>query len=49
MCVGILHAIKLVHKDIKPSNTLFSQILQKYVLGDFGITHSVKEEIGIKS
>lgn len=41
--------MKLVHKDIKPANTLYSKILQKYVLGDFGITHSVKEEIGQKT
>ena len=38
-----LHALKIVHKDIKPSNVAYSPKKQKYVLIDFGLSHSVKE------
>jgi serine/threonine protein kinase len=44
-CLAFLHSIKFVHKDIKPTNTLYSNELGKFVLSDFGVTHSIKEEI----
>jgi serine/threonine protein kinase len=38
----MLHSHKFIHKDIKPINTLYSPALNKFILSDFGITHSVK-------
>lgn len=41
-CLGILHSLKLIHKDIKKSNTLYSPSFKAYVLSDFGLSHSVR-------
>lgn len=41
----MLHQLKFVHKDIKPPNILYSPSLQRYVLTDFGISNSVKENL----
>lgn len=43
LSVYLLHSLKLVHRDIKPHNILYSQRLGKYIFCDFGLTHSVKE------
>jgi serine/threonine protein kinase len=36
-----LHKFKIIHKDIKPSNILYSNSYDKYVLTDFGISHII--------
>ena len=41
-CLGILHSVKIIHKDIKKSNTLYSPAFSSYILSDFGLTHPVK-------
>ena len=44
MGLAKLHAFKMVHKDIKPSNIVFSPTLMKNVFADFGLAHSVSED-----
>lgn len=44
-CLKMLHSIKLIHKDIKQSNTLYSSKFRSYVLSDFGLSHSVSQNI----
>lgn len=41
-CLKILHSLKIIHKDIKKPNTLYSPTYKSFVLSDFGLTHSVK-------
>lgn len=36
-----MHKVKIVHKDIKPDNILFSKEYNNFVLTDFGISHSI--------
>lgn len=38
-----LHSLKIVHKDIKPENILFSDSLARFVFADFGVSHAVAE------
>lgn len=47
--MAVLHHYHLVHKDIKPCNTLWSPIYQKVVLTDFGLAAYVEEVAGEKS
>lgn len=44
--LSILHALHIVHKDIKPANILWSQSLQKFIFCDFGIAGYIYENIG---
>lgn len=44
-----MHKLRLIHKDIKPPNILYSHEQEDYVLCDFGISHFVVEEVGWKS
>jgi serine/threonine protein kinase len=37
----MLHKLKIIHKDIKPDNILFSHNYQRNVLTDFGISHPI--------
>ncbi len=37
----ILHKLNIIHKDIKPSNMMFSPSYNKFILTDFGISHSI--------
>ncbi len=46
ICLGIMHKFKIIHKDIKPSNVLYSPTYKKFVLSDFGISHPIVEDIG---
>ena len=46
VCLRVLHALHIAHKDIKPSNVLYCKRLDKFVLCDFGIAEYVKENIG---
>lgn len=39
----VLHSLKIVHKDIKPENILYSESLSRFVFADFGISHAVAE------
>lgn len=48
-CLRVLHKLKLVHKDIKPVNIMFSETYKDYVLLDFGLAHVVREELGNKT
>lgn len=48
-CVGLLHRIHFIHKDIKPANILFSPSAQKYVLCDFGTAHAISESLEEKT
>jgi serine/threonine protein kinase len=48
-CLSVLHSLRIVHKDIKPQNVLWSQHYNRFVLCDFGISHYVKESIGQKT
>lgn len=41
LCISLLHRVKFVHNDIKPSNILYSPSLNKLVLTDFGLTHPI--------
>lgn len=43
--LAILHSLKFIHKDIKLGNTLYSPSKEGFVLTDFGMSHSVKEEL----
>lgn len=45
-CLRVLHSLHIAHKDIKPSNILYSRSLGRYVLCDFGCAEFVKEDIG---
>jgi serine/threonine protein kinase len=45
-CVRVLHKLKIIHKDIKPDNILFSHRYNNFVMTDFGISHSLYEECG---
>ena len=49
ICLGKLHCLKFIHKDIKVENTVFSPYYNKYVLIDFGITHLIEENIWEKT
>ena len=40
-----LHMMKIIHKDVKKSNTLYYPTFKYYVLSDFGLTHKIKENI----
>ena len=44
-----LHALKIVHNDINPSNIMFSPKFQKTVFIDFGFSKLLNEEIGFKT
>jgi serine/threonine protein kinase len=37
-----MHKLKIIHKDVKILNILYSYAHKKFVLSDFGISHSVK-------
>ena len=45
----IIHSLKVVHRDIKSGNVLYSNSLQKFIFCDFGLTNVVKEDIGYKT
>lgn len=47
--LAVLHSFGIIHKDVKPANTLWSERLQKFLLCDFGISHYVKERIDLQS
>lgn len=46
-CLRVMHSLRLVHKDVKPSNILFSPSVGDFVLLDFGVSTYVFEELGL--
>jgi serine/threonine protein kinase len=44
--MAVMHEFRLIHKDIKPHNILFSRKLNDFVFCDFGISITVAEPIG---
>lgn len=45
-CLRVLHSFGIIHKDVKPSNMVYSPALQNFVFIDFGISMWVKERPG---
>jgi serine/threonine protein kinase len=45
-CMAVMHEFRLIHKDIKPHNILFSRSLNDFVFCDFGISVPVAEPLG---
>lgn len=45
-CIRVMHLLKLIHKDVKPPNLMFSPSIKDLVMVDFGITMAIKEELG---
>ena len=44
-----MHALHIIHGDIKPDHVMFSPSLKKFVLIDFGVSLIVEEEKGEKT
>ena len=44
-----MHALNIVHRDIKPDNIMFSNTFKKHVLIDFGGCCVLDQEIGQKT
>jgi serine/threonine protein kinase len=44
-----MHSLKVVHRDIKPDNIMYSKSFKKHVFIDFGGSVLLKESIGEKS
>lgn len=42
-CMVVMHLLRIVHRDIKPDNIVWSPSLQQLVLCDFGISTPVAE------
>ena len=47
--IRVMHAIKMVHRDIKEENIGWSPHFKKWVLLDYGFATFIKEDIGYKS
>ena len=47
--VALLHSMKMVHRDIKPLNTVYDKERDKYLLCDCGMAYALKEELYAKS
>jgi serine/threonine protein kinase len=41
-----MHMLKIIHRDVKPENILFSPTFNKHVFIDFGCTGILNEAIG---
>lgn len=48
-CLAKLHALKIIHYDIKPPNICYSPLLQTLIFIDFGFSDIVSEPCGLKS
>lgn len=48
-CMKVMHLLRIVHRDIKPGNIVFSPTLGDLVFCDLGISHPVAEQIGFKT
>jgi serine/threonine protein kinase len=44
-----LHALKIIHFDIKLENIAFSPAFDKYVFIDFGLSKIIRQSFGFKS
>ncbi len=45
----IMHILKIIHRDIKPNNIMWSNEFQKPVFIDFGQTSFITETIGFRT
>ena len=45
----MLHSLRIVHRDVKPSNVDWSPHFQKWVFLDFGFSKVLKQKIGQKT
>ena len=48
-CMLQLHHLKIVHRDIKENNFVYSPEKGKFVFCDFGLGHAIKETIDDKT
>jgi serine/threonine protein kinase len=46
IALRILHRLKIIHKDLKPLNFMYSNTYKKNVFIDFGISHPILESFG---
>ena len=44
-----MHMLNIIHRDIKPTNIMFSRSLNKWVFIDFGCSEALDESIGYKT
>ena len=44
-----MHILKVAHRDIKPTNIMFSRSYNKTVLIDFGGSKVINEPMGVKT
>lgn len=42
----VLHSFYFIHKDIKPTNILYSEYLKNWVFVDFGLSDYILEQPG---
>ena len=44
-----MHRLKIVHRDIKPDNLMYSRIHNRLVFIDFGLSTFLEDDIGSKT
>lgn len=46
LSLKIMHFLKIIHGDIKPSNIMWSPIYNKNIFIDFGLSKIIQENVG---